>query len=58
MRTEFETALTIPGSDDYVYGGIITLLIEKPEGSNDWAVISGHTSTPGGPPGGGESSDY
>ena len=49
-RSKFRTKLTIPGSDDHEYGGVITWLLEKAPASDEWKVILGHTSTPGGPP--------
>jgi hypothetical protein len=52
VSTVFHTTLTIPGADDYVFGGVITWLLERSPDSGAWQVLRGHTSTPGGPPGG------
>ncbi len=49
-RSAFHTTLTIPGADDYEYGGVITWVTEKDPASGAWQVLLGHTSTPGGPP--------
>jgi hypothetical protein len=46
----FATKLTIPGSSDAAFGGVITWLVEQDPTSGDWKVLQGHTSTPGGPP--------
>lgn len=52
VSTAFDTTLTIPGADDYTFGGVITWLLERSPASGTWRVLRGHTSTPGGPPGG------
>lgn len=49
--SKFQTELVIPNADDYHYGGVITWLLEKNSSSGEWHVVTGHTSTPGGPPG-------
>lgn len=54
VRSHFRTKLSIPGSSDHEYGGVITWLVEKDPASGAWRVLLGHTSTPGGPPRGGE----
>lgn len=48
--TGFSTELEIPGAENYTFGGVITFLLERDEASGRWAVLRGHTSTPGGPP--------
>ncbi len=50
VRSKFRTKLTIPGAENHEYGGVITWLLEKAPASDEWKVILGHTSTPGGPP--------
>lgn len=47
--SRFRTHLTIPGSEPVDYGGVITWLLERTTG-DQWRVLRGHTSTPGGPP--------
>lgn len=49
-ESSFATKLTIPGSSDAAFEGVITWLLEKNSTSGDWKVLQGHTSTPGGPP--------
>lgn len=51
VQSVFNTELTIPGRDNYVFGGVITQLLEMSIETGEWAVLLGHTSTPGGPPG-------
>ena len=52
--SDFRTKLTIPGADDFEYGGVITWLVEKDRNAGTWRVLLGHTSTPGGPPSDGD----
>lgn len=49
-HSKFQTKLTIPGSDDYEFGGVITWIVEKAPAAGGWRVLEGHTSTPGGRP--------
>ncbi len=51
VRTRFLTTLEFPDSPSHSYGGVITMLVERNSGQGDWRVVSGHTSTPGAPPG-------
>ena len=48
LRTRFETTLMIPNTDNFIYSGVITMLLEKR--NEAWRVVLGHTSTPDGPP--------
>lgn len=57
VRSRFETRLTIPGTDDVRYGGVITWLLERDTDESTWRVLLGHTSTPAGPPGRGADGD-
>lgn len=50
IRSKFSTTLIIPEADDFTYSGVITLLLEKSGNDDEWKIILGHTSTPGGPP--------
>lgn len=51
----FRTDLTIPGADDHSYGGVITWVLEREAERERWRIVTGHTSTPGGPPREGQS---
>ena len=49
FRTSFRTEGTVAGRPTFEYAGVVTMILERsPSGS--WRVLSGHTSTPGGPP--------
>jgi hypothetical protein len=65
LSSRFQTTMAIPNADDYTFGGVITWVLERSADLNStneqvaveesgavWRVVSGHTSTPGGPPSG------
>ena len=49
VRTRFATTGEVTGGEGFEYAGVITLLVERSE-DGSWRIVSGHTSTPGGPP--------
>ena len=51
VRTKFRTQLKIPNAPEQVFGGVITMLLQKHKTSGVWQVVLGHTSTPSGPRG-------
>jgi len=55
VRSKFQTELTMPGSRNHAYGGVITWILEKRMSRGEWRVVLGHTSTPGAPPSRGDS---
>lgn len=48
--SHFRTHLTLPDGKHHEFGGVITWLLERSSTADAWRVLSGHTSTPGGPP--------
>lgn len=50
---QFRTQLSLPGNQQHEFGGVITWLLERGQDATAWRVVTGHTSTPAGPPGAG-----
>jgi ketosteroid isomerase-like protein len=48
--SRFRTHLALPDGGRQEFGGVITWLLERSPAAGAWRVLSGHTSTPGGPP--------
>ena len=48
VSTVFATEVNMSGGQVFGYVGVITMLLESSDG--EWRVLTGHTSTPGGPP--------
>jgi len=49
VSTDFQTQGFVGGKEAFQFGGVITMLLEKSVDGR-WRVLSGHTSTPAGPP--------
>lgn len=51
VRADFRTAGVVEGAEQFAFAGVLTMVVERDE-DGAWRVVQGHSSTPGGPPGG------